>query len=56
MTKKEQLKMAKLESENRHLRDQNRKHLEVYGDCVVELINLRARLELIELAVNGGFE
>lgn len=56
MTKKEQMKMARLETENQLLRGQNAHHLQVYGDMVVELIDLRARLALIEMAVNGGFE
>ena len=47
MTRAEQNKMKKLEIENSVLRAQNSKHLDVYREQITELIELRARNELV---------
>lgn len=54
MTAKERQLMHKLEIENRELRAQHAKHFEVYRDSLIEIIDLRARLELVEMALRGG--
>lgn len=45
--------MRRLELENAELRAQLDKHLEVYRGQAIELIELRARLELLQELVNG---
>lgn len=53
MTAKEQQRMQRLEIENRELREQNAKHARIYGDNLMEIIELKAKLELIESALRG---
>ena len=53
MTAKEQQRMNRLEIENRELREQHAKHIQVYGDNLIQIIELKSRLELIEYAVRG---
>lgn len=53
MTAKERQLMLKLEIENRELRSQNAKHFEIYRDSLIDVIELRAKLELVEMALRG---
>ena len=54
MTAKEQQRMQRLEIENRELRDKCDKHMEIYRDQLYEIIDLRAKLELIASALRGA--
>lgn len=47
MTAKEQAKLRRLELENEQLRQQHRRHIEVYGEQSMELIELRAQIALM---------
>lgn len=47
MTQAEKNKMLKLAIENAELRKQNSKHMDVYRENICELIDLRARNELV---------
>jgi hypothetical protein len=47
MTRAEKNKMLKLEIENVELRKQNNKHMDVYRENICELIDLRAKNELV---------
>ena len=51
MTAKEAAKLRRLEVENEELRRMNLRHIDVYRDQALELIDLRTRLRLIEEAV-----
>lgn len=53
MTAKEKAKMRRLELENEQLRAQHARHIKVYGDQSLELIELRAKLELLREVANG---
>ena len=53
MTKQEQQKMRRLELENEQLRQLNNRHIDVYRDMVIEMIELKTKLQLIEDAING---
>ena len=53
MTAKERQRMQRLEIENRELREHQAKSMRIYGDCILEIIELKARLELIDLALHG---
>lgn len=53
MTAKEKTKMRRLELENEQLRAQHTRHIEVYRDQALELIDLRAKLELLREVANG---
>ena len=54
MTAKEQQRMQRLEIENRELRNSHKNHTRIYGDNLMEIIKLKANLELIESALRGG--
>lgn len=54
MTKNEAQKMQRLETENAMLRAQIGNHMRVYGDCLVEIIELKAKIELVESAIRGA--
>ncbi len=54
MTAKEKAKLRRLELENEQLRAQHTRHIEVYRDQALELIELRAKLELLREVV--GYE
>lgn len=56
MTAKEQQRMRRLELENAELRAAIANHMRVYGDTLVEIIDLKTRLELVRSAVNGEDE
>jgi hypothetical protein len=53
MTAKERQQMQRLEIENRELRERVAKDAEVWRDQALELIDLRAKLELVALAIRG---
>lgn len=53
MTAKEALKVRRLELENAELRKVNDRHIEVFRDQAIELIELRARLELLREVIHG---
>jgi hypothetical protein len=54
MNAKESAKLRRLELENFELRVRNDKHIRVYGDMCVELIELRAKLELLKEIINDA--
>lgn len=54
MTAKERQRMQRLEAENRELRERVAKDAEVWRDQALELIDLRARLDLVRSALEGG--
>lgn len=56
MTAKEAQRMQRLEIENRELREKIAKHMRVYGDQLVLICELQAKLSLVESAMNGGGE
>lgn len=51
MNAKESAKMRRLEVENEELKRVNSRHIQVYGDLLSELIDLRTRLRLVEEAL-----
>lgn len=51
MTKKEQMQMRRLEAENQALREKLDKHMEVYSAMLFEVVELKARLELVKYAM-----
>ena len=54
MSKQEQQKMRRLEIENEQLRQMNNRHIEVYRDMAIEMIELKTKLQLIEEAIHGN--
>ncbi|MFP5341007.1 MAG: hypothetical protein ACLGIW_21445 [Gammaproteobacteria bacterium] len=53
MTARERAYVRRLELENAQLGAQNDKHIDIYREQTVELIELRARLDLLAEVVNG---
>ena len=53
MTAKEKAKLRRLELENEQLRAQYTRYIEVYRDQALELIELRAKLDLLREVANG---
>lgn len=53
MTAKEKTNLRRLELENEQLRAKHARHIEVYRDQALELIDLRAKLELLRELANG---
>ncbi len=53
MTAKEALKVRRLELENSELRKANDRHIQVFRDQAIELIELRAKLDLLRELING---
>lgn len=53
MTKKEQQQFDRLKLQNADLQRQLDKHLQIYSDQLYELVELRTRLELVAIALNG---
>ena len=47
MNRKEQLAIARIEAENAELRASNSRHIEVYRDQALELIDLRTKLAMV---------
>lgn len=56
MTAKERQAMRRLELENAKLRAAIANHMRDYGDALIEIIDLKARIELVRSAVNGEDE
>lgn len=56
MTAKERTKMVRLETENRIFREEMSRHMRIYGDTLAQLVELKAKLELIDLAMRGDAE
>ena len=54
MTAKERQQMQRLEIENEKLRRRVSEDMRIYGDCLIEIIELKTKLELIESAMRGG--
>ena len=52
MTAKEAQKVQRLESENQMLREKLAKSMQIYGDNLVEIIELKATLDLVQSALN----
>ncbi len=53
MNAKEFARLRRLELENEELRKAIEKHLDVYRDQAIELIDLRAKLNLLREMMNG---
>jgi len=53
MTARERAYVRRLELENAQLRAQNDKHIDIYREQTVELIELRAKLDLLREVANG---
>ena len=53
MNQKESAKMRRLEVENEELRRVNSKHIQIYSDQLIELIDLRTRLRLVDEALHS---
>lgn len=53
MTAKEAQKMKRLELENAELRNKIDHHLDVYRDQLYELVELKAKLALVDSALHG---
>lgn len=53
MTSRERAYVRRLELENAQLRAQNDKHIDIYREQTVELIELRAKLDLLREVANG---
>jgi hypothetical protein len=53
MNAKERQRMQRLEIENRELRDTVAKNWDVSRNMLYELVELRAKLELVDLAIHG---
>ena len=53
MTARERAYVRRLELENAQLRAQNDKHIDIYREQTVELIELRAKLDLLRAVANG---
>jgi hypothetical protein len=51
VNQKEAAKLRRLEVENEELKRVNSRHIQVYGDLLSELIDLRTRLRLVEEAL-----
>ena len=51
MNAKEQQKIRRLEIENAELRDKIAQHMRVYGECLVTICELKAKLELVDSAL-----
>lgn len=51
MTKKEQMQFRRLEAENQALRDKLEKHMEVYSNMLFEVVELKAKLEIVRFAM-----
>ena len=56
MTKQEQQKMQRLELENEMLRRRNAESMRIYGDNLIQIIELKATIELIKSAIGNKNE
>ena len=55
MTAKERQRMQRLEIEDRELRERVSKDMSVYSDNLIEIIELKATLELVQVALEGHY-
>lgn len=53
MNAKELQKMQRLEEENKRLREEISKHMRIYSDTLCKLIEAKAKLELVQSALEG---
>lgn len=53
MNAKDAQRMRRLEIENRELKDALSKHFRAYSETLSDLVTLRAKLELVDLALHG---
>jgi len=51
MTRSEKAKLAKLEAENKELREKLSQHIRAYGDMLAEIVNLKGKLEAVRVAM-----
>ena len=56
MTAKEMQKMKRLEIENRELKAVLSQHTDVYRNQLFEIVEMRTKLQLIDLALHGDTE
>lgn len=54
MTAKERLRMQRLEIENRELRKALEHHQDVNRRMLYEFVEMKVKLELVDLALQGG--
>jgi predicted phosphodiesterase len=54
MTAKERQRLQRLEIENRELRAALEHHQDVNRKMIYEIVEMRAKLELVDLALHGG--
>lgn len=54
MTAKERQRMQRLEIENRELRQALEHHQDVNRRMLYEIVDLKTKLELVDLALHGG--
>ena len=52
MTKAERAKMAKLEAENRELREKLEQQIKVYGEMLSEIVTLKGAIAAVRFAVD----
>jgi len=53
MTAKERQRMQRLEAENRMLRERVSMDMNVYSNNLIEIIEMKATIELIKTAIEG---
>lgn len=53
MTAKERQRMQRLEAENRMLRERVSMDMNVYSNNLIEIIEMKAMIELIKAAIEG---
>ena len=56
MTAKEAQRMKRLEIENRELRAMLGQHTDVYRNQLFEIVEMRTKLQLIDMALHGDTE
>ena len=56
VNKKEQYYVAKLEAENKHLKAQLDRHMEVYREQLYELVELKAKREMVNRIVTELYD
>jgi len=54
VTAKELQKMKRLEIENSELRAQIEKHISVYRESLYLIVEMKTKLQLIDMAMHGG--
>jgi len=54
MTAKEKQRMKRLEIENRELKAVLSKHTDVYRDQLFLIVEMKTKLQLIDMAMHGG--